>query len=242
MSEQYVSCGALWIGQHVEEHTRWFQVRCKQWQCEHCAKKRRYKLISEMRSGDPSTFMTLTVNPAHLGDAGARATDMIDAWSLLVKRIRRKWPGKRIEYFAVTERTKRGEPHLHVALRAPFIPQKWLSETWSELTTAFIVDIRQIKNPTEAANYVAKYVGKKPTQFGKHKRYFRSKNYMLNRQKKEKDPRWIGAECFQLRIDAAQIIWAMQSEGRSVEEAASGFLLFKGTGGQGPPVLFGVCG
>lgn len=53
-----------------------------------------------------------------------------------------------------------GYPHLHVVARSPFIPQKWLSERWSQLGIGSIVDIRKIFKHETAARYIAKYLGK----------------------------------------------------------------------------------
>jgi hypothetical protein len=87
---------------------------------------------------------------------------------------------------AVFEETKKGEPHLHILARAPFIPQRWLSDQMSELMKAPIVDIRRVKAAAEAARYVAKYVGKGPKPFAKLKRYWSSPGYDLQKDAKPK--------------------------------------------------------
>ncbi len=99
----------------------------------------------------------------------ARASD---ALKILIKRARRKFTKSPIEYLAVFEETKKGEPHLHILMRAPFIPQRWLSETMDELINAPIVDIRKVGAAKNAARYVAKYVGKGPKPFAALKRYW----------------------------------------------------------------------
>jgi hypothetical protein len=78
--------------------------------------------------------------------------------SKLVQKIRRR--GTDFEYLRVLEVTKKGWPHWHFVARAGFIPQKWLSETWDELTGAKIVDIRRIKETSEVYWYVVKYLAK----------------------------------------------------------------------------------
>lgn len=86
------------------------------------------------------------------------------------------------------EATKKGEPHLHLLLRAPFIPQKWLSEQMNELIEAPIVDIRKVGHARNAGRYVAKYVGKGPKPFAALKRYWTSQGYNLEEKRKRRSP------------------------------------------------------
>lgn len=132
-------------------------------------------------SGQPTTFLTLTVNPANGQDATDRARQLSDAWKIVVKRARRKFTKALIEYMAVFEETKKGEPHLHIVARAPYIPQKWLSQQMDELIAAPIVDIRKVGSVKNAARYVAKYVGKGPKAFAALKRYWQSTGWDLER-------------------------------------------------------------
>jgi len=130
--------------------------------------------------GQPTTFITLTVNPRHGQDRVERARELSNAWKIVVKRARRKFTKAPLEYLAVFEETKKGEPHLHILCRAPFIPQRWLSAAMDELIHAPVVDIRKVHGTREAARYVAKYVGKGPKAFAELKRYWQSKGYNLN--------------------------------------------------------------
>ncbi len=99
------------------------------------------------------------------------------AWRTIVKRLHRLHPLKTIEYMAVVEGTKAGEPHLHILYRGPWIAQRTLSTWMLDLADAPIVDIRAVKNRRQAVRYVAKYITKKPEQFGSAKRYWRSYHY-----------------------------------------------------------------
>lgn len=178
-------------------------------------------MIAVAASGEPTTFLTLTVNPA-VGEGPLNRRNMLhDAWKRLVKRILRqfaleplkRWALKlkdraarmagivrsitkktkrlevtRLPYMAFLERTEQGEPHLHILLRAPYIPQDWLSEQMHELIGAPIVDIRQVKSTRAAVFYVTKYVTKAPAQFGATKRYWISRGWEVNApEKTEKD-------------------------------------------------------
>lgn len=99
------------------------------------------------------------------------------AWRVIVKRLHRLYPSTPIEYLAVVEGTKRGEPHLHILYRGPWVDQRRLSTWMLELTGAPIVDVRAVRGRREAARYVAKYIAKRPEQFGTAKRYWRSYHY-----------------------------------------------------------------
>lgn len=99
------------------------------------------------------------------------------AVNFLFKRIRRRWPQAHVEYFLVWERTKRGWPHAHLLLRAPFIPQKWLSRVWEELTGAPVVDIRAIHDSGQIVSYIAKYLSKDPQAPTGMKRYRSSRRF-----------------------------------------------------------------
>jgi hypothetical protein len=150
---------------------------CRSWNCEHCQPIRKRQLMGLATSGQPNRFLTLTVNPAFEDSPEARLTALAKAWNIVCKRLRRRYKGKPIEFLAVVEETKRGEPHLHILLHSPFIPHDLISQYMAELINAPIVDIRSIKSSRQIANYVAKYISKKPAQFGSHKRYWQSRAY-----------------------------------------------------------------
>lgn len=100
-----------------------------------------------------------------------------------VRRITARTAQKGIErlpYAAFIERTKLGEPHLHILLRCPFVPQDWIAEQMRDMTGAPVCWIEEIKNTGHAVSYCAKYVGKEPAQFGNRKRYWFSKNWEEN--------------------------------------------------------------
>jgi hypothetical protein len=82
-----------------------------------------------------------------------------------------------LPYFAVVERHKSGRPHLHILLRAPFIPQWWLSSQMRELAKSPICDIRAVKGTKMAAAYVAKYIGKAPARFADARAYWYTANW-----------------------------------------------------------------
>lgn len=128
-------------------------------------------------AGDPQRFLTITVNPSEYKDPEERCQRLAWAWRTLVKRLRRKYGRDSVEYFCVVEETKAGEPHLHILLRGVYLPQAELSSAMNQLIKSPIVFIERIKSRMHAVRYVAKYIGKKPAQFGNSKRYWQSVNY-----------------------------------------------------------------
>jgi hypothetical protein len=96
-------------------------------------------------------FLTLTTSDDSTRDIHA-------SFEKFVKRVRREF--KRFEYACVREWTVRGYPHLHVLFRGCFIPQKWISETWADLHSSCIVDIRKVSSIDSAVNYLMKYLVK----------------------------------------------------------------------------------
>lgn len=188
-------CGGWSLVKHDIHGTRGITLWCRSWSCPDCLPHRVKGLKKQAAAGHPTTFITLTVNPAHGETREERARELSDALKILVKRARRKFRKVKFEYMAVFEETKKGEPHLHILARAPFIPQRWLSETMNELIEAPIVDVRRIHSARHAANYVAKYVGKGPKAFGSLKRYWASQGYApkpkgVDRIKDEFGPHW----------------------------------------------------
>lgn len=140
------------------------------------------------KSGAPSVFITLTVNPAVGIDRADRARTLVKAWRLIVKRAKKRHGYKHIAYFCVFEATKAGEPHLHILSTVPWLDQKWLSRQMDEIAGAPIVDIRKVRSVTHAARYIAKYVGKAPHKFGTLKRYWHTRGWDLTPYKPEPDP------------------------------------------------------
>lgn len=170
-------CGGWSLVRTNRDTTTAISLWCRSWQCPDCAPKRASGLRRFARDGKPTTFITLTVNPDFAGSPNERASALANAWRLVVKRARRKWIKAPLEFLAIFEKTKAGEPHLHIVARAPYIPQRWLSEQLAELIQAPVVDIRAVKGAKAISAYIAKYVSKAASRFGTCKRYWASPGY-----------------------------------------------------------------
>jgi len=153
-------------------------VWCGSWHCEECAEHKRAKLIAEAILGQPTTFLTLTTNPNIEPDPD-RASDMLlDAWQRWLRQTRHNRPGDDIQALKVWEATKNGMPHLHVLLRAPYLDQREISAFMAAQIGAPIVDIRAVTSASQVAGYVAKYIGKAPSQFANHHRHDRTRRWL----------------------------------------------------------------
>lgn len=153
---------------------RW---RCKRWRCENCSPRLRRRLRALAAAGEPERLLTLTCRPSAFPNPDAAAAAIHAAWAVIRREVRRRRPQPRLEYLAVWERTRNGWPHLHILMRGPYIPQRWVSSLMNQRANSPIVDIRRISTPREAASYVAKYVSKDPEPFGFRHRYLRSRDW-----------------------------------------------------------------
>lgn len=170
-------CTTETVVKHDEAVLEAVALRCRRWTCPTCQPERRKELITLAKAGRPTTLLTLTVSHATAETRNGRADALFAFLGRLIRALRTIHPGKEIEYLAIAEETKRGEPHLHVLMRAPYIAQRWISDRARREIKAPIIDIRYVDNIGRVAAYVAKYVGKAPAQFGSHKRYFRSQGW-----------------------------------------------------------------
>jgi len=159
---------------------------CRSWHCDICRPRRQQQLIALGKAGQPNRFLTLTTSAATAKTPAEKAKALASAFRLLIKRARRLVAPGKVEYCAVFEATKLGNPHLHILLRSPYLAQAWISAAMRELAGAPIVDIRQVKSAAQAASYVSKYIGKEPERFGTCKRYWTSGNWDL--RTKEDNP------------------------------------------------------
>jgi len=154
-------------------------LKCRSWGCPICQPDRQRQLVALAKSGKPTTFITLTVNPATGFSPASRARALVQAWRTVVKRACQKYGYPNIPYLCVFEATKNGEPHLHILCRVKWLGQPWLSDQMKALIRAPIVHIRQVKSTGQIASYISKYIGKEPHRFASCKRYWRTQSWEL---------------------------------------------------------------
>ncbi len=184
-------CGEASLVNWGERKVRAASLRCRCWTCDMCLPRRRGRLVRDVVDGAPTKFLTLSTRWTVDGDPIAEAQRQGVWFAALRRRWIKAWPGKDFAYFVVREGTKKGWPHLHVALRADYISQKWIKRVWTEITGSWSVDIRPIHGSRGAAKYLAKYIGKNPMRFGQTKRYWYSKNWFEPRPRRRgRDRSW----------------------------------------------------
>lgn len=177
-------CGQWTLVKAAEGERRAKPLPCRSWNCEYCKPRRRSQLMALAGSGLPNRFITLTINPAVGNSQEERLKILSHAWKTVVKRLRYEHPTEDIQYLALVEATKHGEPHLHILYRGPYVKQSLLSKAMEEIASSPIVDIRRIRGLREVIRYVAKYVTKAPAQFGTSKRYWHSADYEVGKADK----------------------------------------------------------
>jgi len=154
-------------------------LRCRAWSCPNCADDRRRGLQAQAHRGNPTRFITLTVNPAFFHSPLERAQRLVLAWRKVRLAAIKHYKMKALPFLAVFEATKKGEPHLHILARFKWVDQAWLSEQMEAEIGAWCVDIRSVKDRVEIRRYIAKYVGKSAHHFGTLKRYWASRDYEI---------------------------------------------------------------
>lgn len=158
--------------------------KCKSWRCPHCAPRRKGTWIARvthlLESWPRVRFWTLTLNPNQLLPFTDLTPEqfLLRAWRVLRVHLGRRCPRcnrrcrgrplrcashpktepKTPSFVWVLEYTKKGLPHLHVAMNQ-YIPRGWLQAKWERLTKAWNVDVRAT-DPEATTTYLAKYLGK----------------------------------------------------------------------------------
>jgi hypothetical protein len=114
------------------------------------------RALAGFASGERVRMLTLT-SPGK-EDAERSYEELRRRWKRFRERVRRRFPGIAFEYFAVTERQRRGHAHLHVLFRGGYLPQRWVSAVAAQAGFGPVVDLRLVGKA--AGHYVAKYLGK----------------------------------------------------------------------------------
>ena len=158
---------------------------CRSWTCDYCRPDRKKTVCREAAAGAPLIFVTLTVNPKWGRDKVHRAQELVKGWRKFVEIAKDCHSYETLPYFVVFEATKKGEPHLHILCRVPWISQRLLSAFMDYWMRAPIVYVTIVRNRRHAAWYVSKYMGKAPGKFGTCKRYWQSRNYQIPAEEDE---------------------------------------------------------
>jgi hypothetical protein len=103
-----------------------------------------------------TTLLTLTLDPKKL--QGEESTKYINGVFADFRVYLRRRLGFAPLYIRVLEYQKNGNAHLHVLLNC-YLPQSWVSDTWSALGGGRIVDIKRV-DMHRMSRYLSKYLTK----------------------------------------------------------------------------------
>lgn len=135
------------------------RLGCKAWSCPRCgkrkAKRAKRAIIANAERSRLCRFLTLTLDPARI--EGEPVQYLRACWNMMRVYLHRTF-GSGIQYIAVLEFQKNGNPHLHILI-SRYIPQPWLMKSWQAVGGGWSVDIRYV-DLHRAGHYLAKYLTK----------------------------------------------------------------------------------
>lgn len=169
---RFRACGRnAWV-QHSASHNR-FRIRsdtCKLRWCPSCHASKGHHVRCFLRqfiqhhAGTRLRLITLTMQ-----HSSAPLRVQLDNLRKAFRRLRQRafWKSHVNGGIAIIEikRTERGEwhPHLHIVAAGQYISAGHLGQQWLQCThTSSIVDVRALKHPDSAIDYLCKYVTKPP--------------------------------------------------------------------------------
>ena len=170
--ERFTECGRnAWV-QFSPAHQR-YRVRsdsCKLRWCPACQASRGHHVRQHLRqfiAANPNQRLRLvTLTMLH---SAAPLRTQLDNLRKAFRRLRQRVFRKErvVGGIGVIEikRTEAGEwhPHLHIVAAGQYLSSGHLSKQWLSITkTSSIVDVRALKNPDSAIDYLCKYVTKPP--------------------------------------------------------------------------------
>lgn len=216
-------------------------LKCKRWTCDICNPDNRWKVMQRAKYGKPNVFMTLTVPPHKYADKDEAARDMRRGLVLLRRRIAKKWNIENIPFLVVFEAHKSGWPHMHLLLRARYMPWTILRAMWKDIMGAGSVDVRFIKDTGRVLQYIVKYIGKDLGKFEGCKRWWRSQNYDLGEDDYEPPVKY-GSRIMVVGMNYEQLRQQMAREGYEMKRMGTHRFYFKypeeGLVGGLPPARF----
>lgn len=165
-SANYCGHGTLLAISPDARSLRFTPLLCGSWICPRCSKRKLRVWRARILDAAPTRWMTLTIDRKLHPTPSSMLKSFKRAFPVLIRTIRKRFAS--IEYVAVYETHKAGFPHLHVAYRGSYIPQKWLSRVWNSLTYSPVVDIRKIPNERALAHYITKYIIKSASTTALH--------------------------------------------------------------------------
>jgi hypothetical protein len=162
----FAACrSSAWFVRHaISGKIRVASSRCGQRWCPLCIRTKRFVIQQTVgawvKSIKQPKFLTLT-----LKHTNSPLENQIDAIYSAWKELRRRpWFKSRVKggiwFFQVKKSKTDGlwHPHIHILFEGRFIEHEQIKTIWSQITHgSTVVDIRAVKDPKKAADYVARY-------------------------------------------------------------------------------------
>ena len=157
------NCGAFTVrgtSKTQAGKTRYCRVGCKCWVCSGCGPRRAatyvIRILQAAERLKLNILLTLTLDPSKLH--GAESTKYINGVFADFRVYLRRKLAYAPPYIRVLEYQKNDNAHLHVLLNC-YLPQTWVSDTWSALGGGRTVDIRRV-DMHRISHYLSKYLTK----------------------------------------------------------------------------------
>lgn len=135
---------------------------CKKWSCKRCGPIKAWQACRDIpkfiKEKSLNRFLTLTLDPKKVPEDINVHKYIWKVWAKFRTYLKRKLKEK-ISYICVLELHKSGMPHLHILVNR-FIPQSWISNSWSAVGGGKIVFIEKIKDAKRIGYYLSKYLTK----------------------------------------------------------------------------------
>lgn len=169
-------------------------MRCRRWECPNCEPSNREALARRIIGGQANVFITLSSKRHWNVSPDEAAQKLVWAFRIIRQRARRAFKLSKFAFAAVFEPTEHGEPHLHIAARlslheryrrhstrqrqpaALMDLQRWLSKAMEELASAPSVRVKDVYD----LEGLAAYLSKGPFKFAGCKRFWTSRDWVLN--------------------------------------------------------------
>lgn len=135
-------------------YQRIYPLSCDRWDCPRCRLNKIARLQKAVRLSSPTATCTIA-NIAPQGDLNPKTiSKAIHAINQAIRRAYGEW-----EYWGSAEATRAQSPHLHLAARAPFIPQKELLSCVQHAARNPHAGVRieSIRSQPALAAYIAKH-------------------------------------------------------------------------------------
>lgn len=156
---------SAWFVRHtVTGEIRVAAARCRLRWCPLCIRTKSFVMVQSiipwLKKARKPKFLTFTLKHSE-----APLEFQIKALYTYFKSIRRRPAFKRrvkggVWFFQIKKSANDGlwHPHIHLLCEGSYFPKQLLSDMWRDVTHgSFITDIRAVRNPRKAANYVARY-------------------------------------------------------------------------------------